>query len=171
MSSLLERLAEDLAKDALKQEAIDGEEGAVDAVSKALADTSTTFQETFLTAIRYYKAEARARELLPNVARSNDGSSSAILLEGPKDRQETEQTPEEETGPHTEAQTVTLTETEDEAEVEYAEAEMVDDDEDSKPSYAVKSASGNKSKPNVSAEDAENPMAEPEITGPKKAGR
>ena len=61
---LLERLTEDLARDALDLAEQTGNEGIVDDVSKALGDTSTTMQEAYLTAIRYFRAEARGRAVV-----------------------------------------------------------------------------------------------------------
>ncbi len=61
---LLERLAEELARDTLAKAKQTGNEDLVTQVSKVLGDTSTTMQEAYLTAIRYYRAEARGREVV-----------------------------------------------------------------------------------------------------------
>jgi hypothetical protein len=66
--SLLENLAGELARDALALARAKNDEGLVDEVSKVLGDTSATLQEAYLTAIRVYRAEFRAREFLAEIA-------------------------------------------------------------------------------------------------------
>ena len=66
--SMLEDLANKLARDALAAEARSGNEEIVDEVSKTLGDTSSTMQEAYLTAIRIFRAEARGREVLEEIA-------------------------------------------------------------------------------------------------------
>ena len=112
MSDLLQTLAEQLARDALKQAALTDDEGLVDDVAKSLADTSTTFSEVYLTAVRYYRAEARARQLLPDF----QDEENVIALPPPE-----EQTAQAQ--PETEEPEV-------EEEIPYAEAEVVEDTDD-----------------------------------------
>ena len=112
MSDLLQTLAEQLARDALKQAALTDDEGLVDDVAKSLADTSTTFSEVYLTAVRYYRAEARARQLLPDF----QDEENVIALPPPE-----EQTAQAQ--PETEEPEV-------EQEIPYAEAEVVEDTDD-----------------------------------------
>ena len=62
--SLLERLGEELAHDALLKAKASGNSNIVEEISKAIGDTSTTLQESYLTAVRIFRAEMRAREVL-----------------------------------------------------------------------------------------------------------
>ena len=77
--SLLERLAEDLARDTLALASVNDK--VVDDISTMIGDTSTTLQEAYLTAIRVFRAESRAREFLAELsdkaaARSATASAS-----------------------------------------------------------------------------------------------
>ncbi len=72
--SLLERLGEELARDALLQAKSSGNSDIVDEVSKAIGDTSTTLQEAYLTAVRIFRAEMRAREVLESLGKGNKSS-------------------------------------------------------------------------------------------------
>ncbi|RVT85841.1 hypothetical protein DXV76_08855 [Rhodobacteraceae bacterium CCMM004] len=66
--SILERLADELAQEALaKAEALD-DEGIVQRVGEVIGASSTTMEEAFLTAVRVRRAEARARQLLASLA-------------------------------------------------------------------------------------------------------
>jgi hypothetical protein len=64
MSTILETIADDFARDVLAAAEETGDEGIVDQVSKAIGQSSPTFQEAFNTAIRMRRAERRGREAL-----------------------------------------------------------------------------------------------------------
>jgi len=68
--ALLEDIARKLAEDTFAQAVANGDEALIEDVSKAVGATSNTLQEAFLTAIRYLRADARARELLARRAGS-----------------------------------------------------------------------------------------------------
>ena len=80
---LLEDLAEQLARDALAQAEEKGDEKLVDDVAKALGASSTTMQQTYLTAIRFYRAEARGRSLLEARAARPETTDTAPDTEAP----------------------------------------------------------------------------------------
>ena len=62
--ALLDDIAVKLAQDTFAQARATGDEALIDDVSKSLGATSNTLQEAYLTAIRYLRAEARARDVL-----------------------------------------------------------------------------------------------------------
>ncbi len=61
---LLDEMADDLAMQALADEARSGDELIVKEVGEILGSSSQTLQEAYNTAIRVRRAEARARALL-----------------------------------------------------------------------------------------------------------
>ncbi len=61
---IVEDLADELAKDALKAADEHGDDMVVDRVSEILGADSITTQEAFLTAVRVRKADRRARVYL-----------------------------------------------------------------------------------------------------------
>ena len=64
MSTILETIADDFARDVLQAAEEAGDDDIVDQVSKAIGQSSPTFQEAFNTAIRMRRAERRGREAL-----------------------------------------------------------------------------------------------------------
>jgi len=62
--SYVDKVANELADLALADQARTGDVGIVDAVGEVLGASSQTLQETFLTAVRVRRAEARARNML-----------------------------------------------------------------------------------------------------------
>ena len=64
MSAIIEKLADDLAKDALDAADALGDEELIMDIAKMLASSSTTAEEAFLTAARVRMALARARKML-----------------------------------------------------------------------------------------------------------
>ena len=66
---ITEDIADQLASEALAQEARLGDEEIVKKVGETLGATSTTTQEAYLTAIRVRRAEQRARQYLAEVAK------------------------------------------------------------------------------------------------------
>jgi len=62
--SILEDVADDLAKRAIAAHEASGDETIVDKVSEALGASSQTLQEAYLTAVRVRRAEARALRML-----------------------------------------------------------------------------------------------------------
>ncbi len=166
MSLLLERLAEELAQDAVRQAEITGDEGLIDAVGKTLADTSVTFQETYLTAVRYLLANARARELLP--------SEGAIALPAPEPSEAASRpvSAEKDESPTAPEPAKDRVKSKPDEEIPYAEAEIVEDTKTETRTSAPHVGTGRLvPKPKVSSQGAENPSVEPEITGPRKSGR
>ena len=65
--SKMEELADALALEALALEEDTGDEDAVRKVADALASSSPTMEETFLTAVRIRRAEQRARALIESL--------------------------------------------------------------------------------------------------------
>jgi hypothetical protein len=63
-----EDIADELAIEALKIEAVTGDETVVTRVSDILGASSQTTQEAFLTSVRVRRAEARARTFLDKLA-------------------------------------------------------------------------------------------------------
>lgn len=66
--SYVDKVANELADMALADQAASGDVGIVDMIGEVLGASSQTLQETYLTAVRVRRAEARARELLSNRA-------------------------------------------------------------------------------------------------------
>ena len=66
---ITEDIADELASEALKQEARLGDESIVKKVAETLGATSTTTQEAYLTAVRVRRAEQRARKYLAEMAK------------------------------------------------------------------------------------------------------
>lgn len=62
--ALLEELAEDLARKALKRAEETGDEKLVDAVAKVIGASSTTLEEQYLTSIRLLRAYDRGLDLV-----------------------------------------------------------------------------------------------------------
>ncbi len=62
--SYVDKVAGELADLALADQAASGDIGIVDKIGEMLGASSQTLQETYLTAIRVRRAEARARALL-----------------------------------------------------------------------------------------------------------
>ena len=61
---LLERVADDLAKEVLELSESANDPDLVDAIKKIVGTSSTTLEEAYLTAVRVRRAEKRAREHL-----------------------------------------------------------------------------------------------------------
>jgi ElaB/YqjD/DUF883 family membrane-anchored ribosome-binding protein len=80
MTAIIEKMADDLARDAIEAaDAMDDEELVMD-LGKMLASSSTTAEEAYLTAARVRMALARARKHLEDridAAASNIGSHEA----------------------------------------------------------------------------------------------
>jgi len=157
MSTLLDRLAEKLAEDAVEQARLANDPNLIDAVAKSLADTSTTFKDTFLTCVRYLQAEARARAVLPGV--KADTAAMAIPLPGPDAGQpaagaKAPPPPEPEPEPDVS-----------EADEGYAEVDYLDEDE---PAAAAPTFSSRPARAPGRDVEAETPAVEPEITGPRR---
>ncbi len=66
---VVEDLADELAKDALKAAEEHGDDMIVDRVSEILGADSVTTQEAFLTAVRVRKADKRARVYLSKLGK------------------------------------------------------------------------------------------------------
>ena len=73
MSALLEKLADELARDTMEHAERLGDNKIIEEVGNTLADTSVTFQEAFLTAVRFYRADMRARQVLPDFLQALPG--------------------------------------------------------------------------------------------------
>ncbi|MHA6267830.1 hypothetical protein [uncultured Aliiroseovarius sp.] len=67
---LLEQVADALAKDVLEAERLTGNEELVVEIKKTVGSSSTTLEEAFMTAIRIRRAEARGRDLLKQLIKS-----------------------------------------------------------------------------------------------------
>jgi len=74
MSSILETIADDLAKDALAAEKKTGDDTLVDGIGKAIGTSSPTFQEAFNTAIRMRRAEDMGRAALARAIARNEAA-------------------------------------------------------------------------------------------------
>lgn len=170
MSSLLERLAEKLAEDAVEQVRLTGDEGIIEAVAKSLADTSTTFKDTFLTCVRYIQAEERARlQALPNHRPQPDGSRPA----GPEDAAPRPEPAVAAPAPRPAPAAAPATGDDGYADVEYLDDEpkATQPKAPSKPATGQGlTASARERLANDLARRAETPRAEPEITEPRKRG-
>jgi hypothetical protein len=64
MASLIEEIADALARDVLRAVELLGDENLVTEVSRVIGSSSTTTQEAFMTAVRVRMSEQRARRLL-----------------------------------------------------------------------------------------------------------
>lgn len=62
--SFTEEIGNALARDALEAAQRSGDETIIEEIAKALAASSQTAEEAYLTAIRVFRAEARARAML-----------------------------------------------------------------------------------------------------------
>lgn len=79
--SYVDKVADELADLALADQERTGDIGIVDVIGDVLGASSQTLQETFLTAVRVRRAEARARALLSERANSRAGKADALLAE------------------------------------------------------------------------------------------
>lgn len=70
---LLERVADELAKEVLDLVDKTGDEDIVDQIKKIIGTSSTTLEEAYLTAVRVRRAEKRALEKLAELRRSLEG--------------------------------------------------------------------------------------------------
>lgn len=75
MSSILETIADDLAKDALEAEAKSGDDQLINEISKTIGTSSPTFQEVFNTAVRMRRAEMTGRKTLARLMAKHDTSA------------------------------------------------------------------------------------------------
>ncbi|SNS74665.1 hypothetical protein [Tropicimonas sediminicola] len=73
--SVLEDLADSLAKDTIEEAFRIGRESLITDVAKQLGATSTTMEEAYLTSIRMRLAERRAREFLTTQVKQADAKS------------------------------------------------------------------------------------------------
>ncbi|MFD0980695.1 hypothetical protein [Tropicimonas aquimaris] len=73
--SVLEDLADSLARDTIKEAFRIGRESLIQDVAKQLGATSTTMEEAYLTSIRMRLAERRAREFLTTQVKQADAKS------------------------------------------------------------------------------------------------
>lgn len=64
MSQKMEEIADSMALEALDIEEKTGDENAIRLIADALASSSPTMEETFLTAVRIRRAERRGRKLI-----------------------------------------------------------------------------------------------------------
>ncbi len=64
MSAIIDKLADDLARDAIEAATALGDEELVVDIGKVLASSSTTAEEAFMTAARVRMALIRARKVL-----------------------------------------------------------------------------------------------------------
>ena len=71
--ALLDELAEGLARDAFALARKTGDESVISEVEKTLGTTSPTMQETYNTAIRLLRAEARGRAVIEARATGSGG--------------------------------------------------------------------------------------------------
>ena len=62
--AIMDDLADELAQKALDIEAQTGDEKVIAKIADAIAFSSPTMEETFLTAVRIRRAERRAREII-----------------------------------------------------------------------------------------------------------
>lgn len=62
--SVIEDLADELARDVIKAIDVTGDEDLVTEVARVLGATSQTAEEAFLTYVRVHRANIKARELL-----------------------------------------------------------------------------------------------------------
>ena len=79
--SYVDRVAGELADLALADQAASGDIGIVDQIGEMLGTSSQTLQETYLTAVRVRRAEARARALLAE--RAARGYQAAVKPAAP----------------------------------------------------------------------------------------
>ena len=70
MSTIAEKLADQLAVEVIKHIEKTGDEDVVGLLSRALEDSSQTLQEAFVTSVRVQRAALRARRMLVERARS-----------------------------------------------------------------------------------------------------
>lgn len=61
---LLEQVADALAREVLEAENLTGDEFLMEEIKKTIGASSTTLEESFLTAMRIRRADARARAML-----------------------------------------------------------------------------------------------------------
>ena len=79
--SYVEKVAGELADLALADQAISGDIGIVDLIGEMLGASSQTLQETYQTAVRVRRAEARARALLAERAARGYKTSPASVAQ------------------------------------------------------------------------------------------
>lgn len=88
MASLLEEIADTLARDVIEAAQTLGDDNIVDEVSKTIGASSTTTQEAFLTAVRVRLAEGRARKLLEERLARAAAQPEPAEAEAPADQEE-----------------------------------------------------------------------------------
>lgn len=64
MSAIIDKMADDLARDAIEAAEVIGDEELINNIGKTLASSSTTAEEAFMTAARVRIALNRARKFL-----------------------------------------------------------------------------------------------------------
>jgi len=77
---ILEDVASELARTVFDAERKTGDERISEDVSKALGDSSTTLQETYLASIRYLRAQARAEGIVRDAYRK--AKAAAVKNDG-----------------------------------------------------------------------------------------
>lgn len=75
--AVMDDIADDLAVKALALEEASGDESAIRKIADALATSSPTMEETFLTAVRIRRGEARARKVLENLISQHSANAAA----------------------------------------------------------------------------------------------
>jgi len=71
MSDIVEKIANQLAQDALKAAELNNDDKIVDQVGEIIGATSSTTQEAYLTFIRVHRATKRANEYLASKLTQN----------------------------------------------------------------------------------------------------
>lgn len=77
--SILEDIADDLAREALKLEADADDLTLVDAIAKEIGATSPTMEEAFKTAVRMRRAEQKGRTLMIRLRKEKVPEAPAAL--------------------------------------------------------------------------------------------
>ncbi|MEO0831321.1 MAG: hypothetical protein AAFY03_12815 [Pseudomonadota bacterium] len=75
--AVMDDIADELAIKALALEEASGDENAIRKIADALATSSPTMEETFLTAVRIRRGEARARKVLDALVAQHSASAAA----------------------------------------------------------------------------------------------
>ncbi len=81
MSQKMEEIADSMAIQALDLEEETGDEKGIRLIADALASSSPTMEETFLTAVRVRRAERRARRLIASMRENADKAKTKAEAE------------------------------------------------------------------------------------------
>ncbi|UWQ20606.1 hypothetical protein [Jannaschia sp. W003] len=77
MSRLAEKLADQIAAEAIRHVERTGDEDVISVLAQSMGDSSQTLQEAFITSVRVQRAAIRAQRLLARRVKEHSGGDAA----------------------------------------------------------------------------------------------